>query len=100
MRADGQIDAKEREVLMDVVGEADDADDRAAVQAALDEPVDPEGLARDVPSENGLQVYAAALTAIDPDSAAEREFLQRFARSLNLSDDEVRTLHAAQGKPI
>ena len=100
VRADGHIDAQEREVLMDVVGEADDEEDRAAVQAALDEPVDPEGLAQDVPDDHKLQVYAAALTAIDPDSSAERDFLRRFADALRLDRAEVDRLHDAQGKPV
>ena len=98
VRADGQIDAREREILMDVIGEADTEDERAAIDAALSEPVDPEALARDVPRGHEAEVYAAALTAIDPDAAAERAFLGRFAQALGLDADTVRQLHAATGK--
>ncbi|MFO6463752.1 DUF533 domain-containing protein [Jannaschia sp. KMU-145] len=100
VRADGQIDADERAVLHDILGEANTEEDRAALDFALSEPVDPEALARDVPHGSEGQVYAAALTAIDPDHPAERDFLGRFAKALRLRDAELRQLHEAAGKAL
>ncbi|MBM2576565.1 DUF533 domain-containing protein [Jannaschia sp. Os4] len=100
VRADGEIDAQERQVLMELLDDANDPGDREAVEAALNEPIDPEGLARDVPAGHEAEVYAAALTAIDPDRAPEREFLSRFASALDMRPSEVRQLHEAQGKPV
>ncbi|WP_298433419.1 DUF533 domain-containing protein [uncultured Jannaschia sp.] len=100
VRADGQIDAEERAVLQDILGEADTEEDRAALDFALSEPVDPEALARDVPHGSEGQVYAAALTAIDPDHPAERDYLGRFAKALRLRDAELRQLHEAAGKAM
>ncbi|WP_308914916.1 DUF533 domain-containing protein [Jannaschia sp. LMIT008] len=99
VRADGHIDADEEKALMEVVDQAADPGDRAAVEAALAEPIDPEGLAADVPVGHESEVYAAALTAIDPDSATEKQFLARFAKALRLPDQTVQDMHDAQGKP-
>lgn len=100
VRADGQIDAEERAVLDDMMDESETAEDRAALDAALSEPINPEKLARDVPKGHEAQVYAAALTAIDPDDAQERDFLKRFATALALDGPEVARLHEAAGKPV
>ena len=100
VRADGQIDAQERQVLMEMLQDSNDPGDHEAVEAALNEPVDPEGLARDVPKGHEAEVYAAALTAIDPDTAAERDFLSRFSAALDMRPSEVRELHDMAGKPI
>jgi uncharacterized membrane protein YebE (DUF533 family) len=100
VRADGVIDGEEREVLMQLLGDANDPGDEEAVRAALAEPVDPEALARDVPAGHEAEVYAAALTAIDPDHAAEKDHLRRLANALDLRPSEVRQIHEAQGKPL
>ncbi|WP_299653213.1 DUF533 domain-containing protein [uncultured Jannaschia sp.] len=100
VRADGEIDAEERRVLDDILGEAETDADRAALDSALSEPVNPEQLARDVPRGSESQVYSAALTAIDPDQPSERDFLQRFATALSLDTGEVASLHQAAGKPV
>ena len=99
VRADGEIDAEERAALQDVLGDAETAQDRRAVEDALREPLDPEGLAGEVPIGSEAQVYAAALTAIDPDKPSERAFLARFAKALRLDADTVRRLHDVAGKP-
>ncbi|MCK0166990.1 tellurite resistance TerB family protein [Jannaschia sp. S6380] len=100
VRADGEIDDGERAVLREILGEADTEEDRAALEAALSEPVHPESLARDVPRGHEAEVYAAALTAIDPDHPAERDFLHRFATALALDPQEVSRLHHTAGKPV
>ncbi|WP_179380388.1 DUF533 domain-containing protein [Jannaschia marina] len=100
VRADGRIDDKERAALHDIMGDAETEEDRQVIDAALNEPIDPEGLARDVPVGSEGQVYAAALTAIDPDHPSEQAFLADFARALRLSDDTRTQLHATAGKPL
>ena len=98
VQADGRIDADERRALDEALGDGDPGD-RDELDAALAEPVDAEGLARSAPVGSEAQVYAAALTAIDPDHPAERTFLSDFARALRLPEHERRALHDAQGKP-
>ena len=62
VRADGQIDAEERAVLNDLIGQADTDEDRAVIDVALSEPVHPEALARDVGRGHEAEVYAASNT--------------------------------------
>lgn len=99
VRADGEIDPQERAVLDEIVGDAETDADRAAIDRALSEPVAPEALARDVPRGHEGEVYAAALTAIDPDQPGEADFLRRFATALALDPSEVSRLHEVAGKP-
>ncbi|MEM8849832.1 MAG: DUF533 domain-containing protein [Pseudomonadota bacterium] len=99
VRADGVIDAEERALLDQIVMDAETPEDQAVVDVALSEPVHPEALARDVERGHEAEVYAAALTAIDPDHPAERQFLSRFATALALDPAEVADLHATAGKP-
>lgn len=99
VRADGQIDEAEQRALQEIMGDADTPEDQQAIRNALSEPLDPEGLAIDVPVGHEAEVYAAALTAIDPDAPTERAYLQRFAAALRMDPGEVARLHAATGKP-
>ncbi|CTQ50997.1 DUF533 domain-containing protein [Jannaschia donghaensis] len=100
VRADGEIDDEERAALHDIMGDAESAQDRRAIEDALNEPLDPNGLARDVPIGSEAQVYAAALTAIDPDHPAEKQFLSDFARALRLDAGTIQQLHDTAGKPV
>lgn len=99
VRADGVLDADERAVLDEILGEADSPEDQAVIDMALSEPVDPEALALEVPRGAERQVYAAALSSIDPDHPAEQAFLARFSRALRLDPAERADLHAAAGRP-
>lgn len=99
VRADGVIDAEERAMLDQIVMDAETPEDQAVVDVALSEPIHPEALARDIPRGHEAEVYAAALTAIDPDHPAEVDFLKRFATALALDPAEVADLHASAGKP-
>lgn len=98
VRADGEIDAEERRILDELIGDADTDEDRRAVDRALSEPVNPEALARDVPRGHESEVYAAALTAIDPDHPGEKDFLRRFATALALEPAEISRLHEVADK--
>ena len=63
-------------------------------------PPDIDALARDARTpELAAQVYAASLLAIDVDTDAERDYLQRLASALRLDADTVRRLHFAVGAP-
>ncbi len=97
-RADGVIDPKERERLL---GEMDDLDpdERRFVTQELEAPVDPEGLAAQVPKGLEAQIYAVSLMAIDVDTHAETEHLRRLASALDLSREEVERAHAEVGAP-
>lgn len=96
-RADGEIDADEQSALMEILGESDPSDQRF-VDEALAEPVDAAALAAEVPEGAELEVYSAALMAIDPDNRDEAEYLHALASGLNLSQERVNEIHRAMGK--
>lgn len=97
-RADGGIDADERAALMEVLGDADPEDQRF-VDQAMEEDVDAAALARDVPNGAELEVYSAAVLAIEPDNRAEAEYLHALAQGMGLAEDRVNAIHDALGKP-
>jgi uncharacterized membrane protein YebE (DUF533 family) len=95
-KADGRIDQGERDALL---GQLDDLspEEQRFVQDALDDPIDVDAFAREVPDDPGLrmQIYAAGLSAIDLDTQAEADFLNAFARALGLSGDAQARVHQA-----
>ena len=97
-KADGMIDDAEREKLL---GHLDDAseEERRFVQEEMRAPVDPEGLARQVPRGLEPQVYAMSLMAIDLDSRAEAEHLHKLADAMGLERDTVNGIHERMGVP-
>ena len=97
-KADGKLDASEREKLL---GQLDEVtpDEKRFVENELQQPVDPEGLARQVPKGLEPQVHAMSVMAIDLDSREEAEYLDRLAKSLGLQHDDVNNVHAQLGVP-
>ena len=101
-KADGQIQDDE---MQRIVGKLEEGgispEERAFVQHEMSAPVDIEGLARRVPNrEIGAQVYAASLMAIRLDTDAERTYLTRLARALDLDGGAVQRLHSLVGAPL
>lgn len=96
-KADGEIDAEERKKILDHLGDASD-EEIAFVEAELNRPLDPVGLARDVGESMREQIYATSLMAIRLDSAAESLYLDQLANALGLSAETRARLHAAMGR--
>ena len=97
-KADGEIDENEREKLLGQLKDASPEEQRF-VQEELRAPVDPEGLARQVPQGMEPQVYAMSLMAIDLDSREEAEHLHRLGTAMNLERDEMNAIHEKMGVP-
>lgn len=102
-KADGQIDQAEIERITGKIGEgspADAAEARAFVLQQMAGPPDMAGLVREVRSPvEAAEAYGAALLAIEVDTPAEREYLQRLARELGLQPGTVAHLHGSLGLP-
>lgn len=98
-KADGEIDATETQRILGKLQESQA--DAEGVDYILDEmrqPLDLDGLVRDVPNQQvAAEVYAASLLAIEVDTPAERDYLQRLAQGLGLESDVVERLHANLG---
>lgn len=97
-KADGQIDASEQARLMDKLGDIT-AEEREFVQQELSAPVDPEGLANQVPQGLEAQAYMMSVMAIDLDSQAEGQYLDRLAKALGLQPAQVNQIHDKVGAP-
>jgi uncharacterized membrane protein YebE (DUF533 family) len=99
-KADGQIDSREVQRILGKLEEAG-ADQRVRdyVLAEVKKPMD---LPRIVAAAKGrpqmaAQLYAASLLAIEVDTVAEREYLERLAGGLNLAPDTVAHLEKTVG---
>ncbi len=100
-KADGQIDQRERERILDKMKDAgadDETRDFVAREAAA--PLDIDALVREVSDpQSAAQVYAATLLAISVDTPAERAYLRDLSAKLGLDDQVVASLHSVLGAP-
>lgn len=100
-KADGHIDQRERERILDKLKDAGADDElREFVAREAAAPLDVDGLVREVPDQQtAAQVYAASLLAIDVDTPAEKAYLRELAAKLGLDDQVVANLHDVLGAP-
>lgn len=91
-KSDGKLDAAEKAVLMDAVGQASRAE-IDFINRELAAPVDIDGLLQDVPRGMEEKVYMASLMAITLDDRAEAQYLHQLAQALGLDPQEVNALH-------
>jgi uncharacterized membrane protein YebE (DUF533 family) len=97
-RADGEIDAQERERLMAHLDQTDPAE-REFVEAQMQAPVDIDALVERTPEGMGAQVYTMSLLAIDLDSQEEAHYLDRLAKAYGLDAQQVNAIHTELGVP-
>jgi uncharacterized membrane protein YebE (DUF533 family) len=98
-KADGAIDGGEMSRIMGKLQESGtDSKARDFVMNELQKALDLDALVRDVKSpEVAVQVYGASLLAIEVDTPAERDYLQRLAKGLGLDGETVERVHASLG---
>ena len=98
-KADGHIDGGEMERIMNALDEAGaDQEAKDFVLYQMKQPVDVEGLVAQASTpELAAEVYAASLLAIQVDSPAERDYLDRLATGLRLDPEARRRLHESVG---
>lgn len=98
--ADGQIDASERAGILDRARSlGDDAETLQFLQAELDAPVDIAELVAQTPRSLSNEVYAAALLAIELDTAQERAWMDDLAQRLGIEPGARADLHRQLGLP-
>lgn len=97
-KCDGQLDDNERGKIMDQLQDVS-AEDMEFVKRELAAPVDLQGLVRSVPRGMEQQVYLMSLMAIDLDSKAEADYLEKLGDALGLSHDMSNQIHAKLGVP-
>jgi uncharacterized membrane protein YebE (DUF533 family) len=101
-KADGQIDQGEMERILGKLSEAgSDPEARDFVLSEMRGPLDLDRLVADVRTpQQAAQVYAASLLAIDVDTPAEKDYLDRLARALNLPPQATAHMHGALGVQV
>lgn len=85
-KADGHIDADEQAKIFDRLDDLDlDAQDKAFLLGEMRNPASIDQLANEAKTpEMALEVYAASVLAIDPDTSDEKTYLAMLARVLNI----------------
>jgi len=88
-KSDGHIDAREREAIDLQMREAGvEEQGRALVAQAIEQPLDPQRLARDVRNEEeALELYFLSCAAIDIDHFMERSYLNALGDALKIPQD-------------
>lgn len=95
-KADGHIDDAERALIMDKIKAADVGGEAAAfIERELASPTDLDALvAAAVTEEQKVELYTASRLTIEPDSRAERGYLDLLAGRLGLPDQLVDHIEA------
>ncbi|MFN3575677.1 MAG: tellurite resistance TerB family protein [Tabrizicola sp.] len=95
-KADGHVTPDERARIDGQLGNLGIGDEAAALIAAeLDAPLDVGRIAALAKSEaEAVQIYAISLLVVDPDTEAEKAYLDRLASALKLEPGLVERLHA------
>jgi uncharacterized membrane protein YebE (DUF533 family) len=99
-KADGHIDARERETIEGEFARiTPDGDVRQWLQAELDKPLDPADVARAATTpEIASEMYLASLVAADEQNFMERAYLDELARQMGIDDAlKQRLEQAARG---
>lgn len=88
-KSDGHIDDKERAAIEQQLREAGvEEQGRALVAQAIEQPLDPQRLARDIRNEEeALEVYFLSCAAIDIDHFMERSYLSALGDALKIPQD-------------
>ena len=95
-KADGHIDAGERQRIMQAMDRAGLGSEEASfIRNEIEAPLDAGEIAKlaDTP-EMAAEIYTASLLAIDVNQPAERAYLDDLARKLELPADLVQHLEA------
>lgn len=96
-KADGQVDTRESQMILEQVNNLPlDDEAKAFLFAEYSRPLDIEGLVAAVDSpEHAAEVYAASALVVHPASPTEQFYLDSLARGLRLETGLVRELQAA-----
>ncbi len=98
-KADGKLDAGEKERLIAAMGNATSAN-IDFVNHELQRPVTLDDLLADVPRDIEEKVDTVSVLAITLDQRAEAEYLHPVAQALGLEPDEVNEIHTALRVPL
>jgi uncharacterized membrane protein YebE (DUF533 family) len=97
-KSDGEIDAEEQRKITEHLGDVS-TEELELVRQIMKEPQDLPRLISSVPAGMEQQVYLMSLLAINLDSKPEAQYLDRFAKGLNINEQQCNEIHAKLGVP-
>jgi len=87
-KADGHVDARERQLIEAELGKLADADLQHWLEAELNKPLDPADVASSASTpELAAEMYLASVLMVDEEHFMERAYLDELARCLQLDPD-------------
>ena len=98
-KSDGDIDQAEQQKILQVIGEADQAE-VDFVNEQMVARLDPKALANDTPDDMVDAVYSAALMTVNLDRQAEANFLRDLASGLGIEPNRLNAMHQQIGVPV
>ena len=98
-KSDGQIDESEQQKIVANLGEEVSEEERNFVLSEMQTPLDVDGFIRDVPRGAEQQVYLMSLMAIDLDSQAEAQYLDKLREGFGMTKEASNAIHAQLGVP-
>ncbi len=97
-KSDGEIDKSEQEKIVEHLGDVSD-EEAQFVRNEMSSQLDVDTFIRSVPRGMEQQVYLMSLTAIDLDSQAEAQYLDKLAKGLGISEQASNSIHQQLGVP-
>jgi uncharacterized membrane protein YebE (DUF533 family) len=91
-KSDGTIDADEQKKVMEFMGDMSKIE-QMFVEQEMIQTLELDNFLKEVPKGMEEQVYYMSLFAIDLDVDAERAYLEKLAKGLNLSDEKINRIH-------
>ncbi len=98
-KSDGQIDQAEQEKIVSNLGEEVSEEERNFVLSEMQAPLDLQGLLSEVPAGSEQQVYLMSLMAIDLDSQAEAQYLDKLREGMGMDKEATDAIHTHLGVP-
>ncbi len=97
-RSDGEIDAAEQQKITGQIGDIS-PEEAEFIRNEMAAPMDVDGFIGSVPKGMEQQVYLMSLLAIDLDSQAEAQYLDKLAKGLNIDQATSNAIHQKLGVP-
>ena len=97
-RCDGEIDAEEQQKITGQLGDIS-PEEAEFIRTEMSAPMDVDGFINSVPSGMEQQVYLMSLLAINLDSQAEAQYLDKLAKGLNIDQATSNAIHQKLGVP-
>jgi uncharacterized membrane protein YebE (DUF533 family) len=97
-RCDGEIDAEEQQKITGQLGDIS-PEEAEFIRHEMAAPMDVDGFIQGVPKGMEQQVYLMSLLAINLDSQAEAQYLDKLAKGLNIDHATSNAIHQKLGVP-